>query len=874
MRPTLQLLSVATAALALPAAAQTFNPNQIRPCGTNGYVLTTSGGVTTCGPVSASAAGTTGAVQVAGSMGQLGAANFAIDPTTGNAFTGPIVRTLSSWFPQQPLGAFRTQMTNASNSLIRVLMIGDSITAGYATPVLGDTYAYQFKKWLQGGRDGGSGLLTVGFGGGATPPTSDRPEWSQVGSWTQVNDLGPSQSGTGYYGAIWEAAGTANTLTTSTVRGTTVAIDYEETTDNAGCSVTIDGTNVGNVDTANNSTPIVGRSLFTVGAGTHQVSLAPSGTGKCYLYGVEGVNTTGVVVDNMGIGFMRSEAFGTNPATQLAFVPSITPIPNLVVIDLGVNDSANGTGTTQAQYNTHMLAIIAYLEALNPQVSILIVDNYDVGEAGVPPALTQPQIRSTEQQIANADTHVSYMSMHDIWQSVANANALGLLFTDSTHPSNAGGESMGYEVASQIIGRPSSSAGTITFNSLFPTTVSSAEQFPSTYTGVSAPATNQFDPGINFSQSLTNPGYASGITLGNFGAGTGGTNAGFYLTLFTPNSGFRFCGYAGGTVALTSLTQTNCLTIPRPTANAVIPTLPATVTNTDQSFSVNTAPTTTVNAVNAGLNFSSSSSAAGVATGVMEGAFSTNAYGDIFYMPTTFTGGWKFCSYPYGTPVSTLTNVSACTTVPTPTTNSIIAALPSTVTTPEQNLTYSPAIGLTANAINPGFNFATGTATGYAAGATIGYDGTNVFSYFFRPSNQQPLKSCTYTTGSPPTSMTALTCAPMAVLTANAGTSLPLTQLASGTPTAGKYPDGGGSWTQVPPTRAGTVTISSSTTAAVTFTTAMTVAPTSCTLNPSASSAATGQPFATAFTTAGFTANVPISGTLGMTYQCVVNNAN
>jgi hypothetical protein len=79
---------------------------------------------------------------------------------------------------------------------------------------------------------------------------------------------------------------------------------------------------------------------------------------------------------------------------------------------------------------------------------------------------------------------------------------------------------------------------------------------------------------------------------------------------------------------------------------------------------------------------------------------------------------------------------------------------------------------------------------------------------------------------------------------------------------------------QVVKIRAGTATISASTTATVTFTTALSVAPTSCALNPSASSATTGQPFATAFTTTGFTANVPVSGTLAMTYQCVVNNAN
>jgi hypothetical protein len=76
------------------------------------------------------------------------------------------------------------------------------------------------------------------------------------------------------------------------------------------------------------------------------------------------------------------------------------------------------------------------------------------------------------------------------------------------------------------------------------------------------------------------------------------------------------------------------------------------------------------------------------------------------------------------------------------------------------------------------------------------------------------------------------------------------------------------------PVRAGSWSISSATTVPVTFFPAMTVTPTSCSVTPSASAATTGTPFATSLATTGFTVNVPISGTLAGTYQCVVNNAN
>jgi hypothetical protein len=78
----------------------------------------------------------------------------------------------------------------------------------------------------------------------------------------------------------------------------------------------------------------------------------------------------------------------------------------------------------------------------------------------------------------------------------------------------------------------------------------------------------------------------------------------------------------------------------------------------------------------------------------------------------------------------------------------------------------------------------------------------------------------------------------------------------------------------LPAIRAGTWTISASTSAAVTFATAMSIAPASCAVNPTASSAATGQPYATSFTAAGFAVNVPVSGTISGTYQCVADNAN
>ena len=92
-----------------------------------------------------------------------------------------------------------------------------------------------------------------------------------------------------------------------------------------------------------------------------------------------------------------------------------------------------------------------------------------------------------------------------------------------------------------------------------------------------------------------------------------------------------------------------------------------------------------------------------------------------------------------------------------------------------------------------------------------------------------------------------------------------------------QYCDAAGAWvspTSGIPVRAGAWSISSSTSATITFGTAMGSTPTSCSVTPTASAAPTGTPFATSLATTGFTVNVPVSGTLAGTYQCVINNAN
>lgn len=74
--------------------------------------------------------------------------------------------------------------------------------------------------------------------------------------------------------------------------------------------------------------------------------------------------------------------------------------------------------------------------------------------------------------------------------------------------------------------------------------------------------------------------------------------------------------------------------------------------------------------------------------------------------------------------------------------------------------------------------------------------------------------------------------------------------------------------------RAGSVTITGSTTAAATFSPSMTATPDSCVLQPTTDPTAVGGYWPTALATTGFTANVHTSGTITLAYTCVKNNSN
>ena len=145
----------------------------------------------------------------------------------------------------------------------------------------------------------------------------------------------------------------------------------------------------------------------------------------------------GVSIHNISHGYARSDAYGADTANQLAFLDHIPGGIQLAVINLGVNDSIDGTGSTTSEYRSNMQNIISYLRQLNPDMSILIYDEISTNPGEAATLLPQSLIREQEQQLAQAN-RISYYSPLSSWGDFATASQRGYFTSDGVHPTDLG----------------------------------------------------------------------------------------------------------------------------------------------------------------------------------------------------------------------------------------------------------------------------------------------------------------------------------------------------------------------------------------------------------------------------------------------------
>lgn len=328
------------------------------------------------------------------------------------------------------MSTFNIGFHNWQTKITNVVLLGDSWTEGADFTSFRNIWAEQLRAYLQSNSAShGSGIIPLHTSSGA---------WTLNGTWNTLNNLGPYQAGNNAFNMLYQASGASNTAaTTVKYYGDHVVVYYATYTDSgAGFSVAIDGGTPATYGAVTSASFTPTSVSIPVSIGWHTLVITPPSTGNCYLYGAEWlVGTAGVSVHNLGRGGARSEAFGANTATQLAWLNQIGGGVQLAIISLGINDA--GASVPLATYQANLQAIVTYLTTnFSPAPSILILDqgNPSANNTGTYPHSAYAAI---EQKVAVANGAM-FLSVSRRWGSFANASALGIMYTDGLHPNDSG----------------------------------------------------------------------------------------------------------------------------------------------------------------------------------------------------------------------------------------------------------------------------------------------------------------------------------------------------------------------------------------------------------------------------------------------------
>jgi hypothetical protein len=430
---------------------------------------------------------------------------FEVVSSLGTAPAQPQINTALYNDPQ--LTAWNTAFNNAANQVVKVAVIGDSISRDNQTMFAGVGPANPSNVWpralasiLQTKGNHGPGLITL-LGDGNGAHLDDRITMSGSG-WTTVNVLGPYQAGTLAYNSLFRGAAGA-TLDLAAQQADSFKFYCAIGSDSSnGFSVSIDG---GTATTICNTTGSLTTSIQTVSAGSigsHTVHMVvPAGAGFGYLYGIEPtIGSTGIQVDNYAIGASRSDAYGSAVASQFAYLESSNSASpySLVIISLRTNDEIHAAGNSSAQYQTYLSNIVSRLNGWAHPPSILVLDAPPLDIADYPPPNGEPEsnYQAAELAVVNANAaNTVYLSIASRWISAANAQALGLEGTDKLHPIDKGALDIANFVASRIMDVSGSGSGITSISPI---------ELGSDYARVRAPANNLVGTFATADQTLAN----------------------------------------------------------------------------------------------------------------------------------------------------------------------------------------------------------------------------------------------------------------------------------------------------------------------------------------------------------------------------------
>jgi lysophospholipase L1-like esterase len=343
------------------------------------------------------------------------------------------------------LSTWREALASSGRQIVNAVIIGDSIACCFGPQDYGNVWANSLRTYTKVRyKQHGTGVLPVGN----NDNLALNPQWSLLLYNGQASNLkfGPYQAGingtqTSAFGGVFRLTGDAElTLLVPEKRPYKLVLYYASSTDSGGgVLVRSDGKLLG-VLGKETSTHIQAHTAIlplTQSFSTLSFSAA-SPNGSVYIYGAEFIyQDEGVSVHNLGHGWARSEAYGGDVGSQLAFFDQIPGGIQLAVISLGVNDSLDGTGTTVYEYRRNIQEIISHFRQINPNISIVIYDEPSTQPGENVPLLPQSLIREQEKQLAQENRAV-YLSSFPRWGTYDNASARGYFSPGGVHPSDLG----------------------------------------------------------------------------------------------------------------------------------------------------------------------------------------------------------------------------------------------------------------------------------------------------------------------------------------------------------------------------------------------------------------------------------------------------
>lgn len=346
---------------------------------------------------------------------------------------------------------------------INIIIIGDSQTICYnalTSCLTGPTvdinrWSEQLRILLQT-TYGSHGTGMVPVMAGVTNNVVNNQYWAISGSVNKSTILGPSQSAACCTGSSLVQLSNGEVLTFTPTQEFVAPIPYDHlnvycaTTSSSGSlAVAIDGVGVGSACGSTTGTPTAHVVTFAAGSGlgTHTATLTC--TGACFVYAAEGTaGTAGISVSNLATASAASAYFGSAPSTQLAFSDLIPNGQQLLLIDLGTNDSNPVFGYSSTTYATNIQNILTHEAGLAGAPSVLIIQppvSNNGASTGVWATYTAALFG-----VVTANP-VDYVNIQNRWGT---SFVSAYFCADGIHPCDAGSTDEGSQILNKVLPQP------------------------------------------------------------------------------------------------------------------------------------------------------------------------------------------------------------------------------------------------------------------------------------------------------------------------------------------------------------------------------------------------------------------------------------